>query len=181
MAQESHVGQERMDLMLEEMKGRNLFDELIEMRDEQRKNQEKAVWLIKGKDLPFENSKLGKLRWYMHPKLKSPCINTLMIYVQEIEPNGRSGRVHHPGNQVIYIMAGQGYTMIDGEKYHWSKGDVVQLPLRVTGSVVQHFNTSEKEVARFVACEPNTMESIGVDRGSGFELLENATGYKKGG
>ena len=179
MAEESHVGKERMDRMLEEIEGRNLFDELIDLRDEQRKGQEKAVWLIKGKDIPFENSKLGKLRWYMHAKLKSPCINTLMIYVQDIEPEGRSGRVHHPGNQVIYIMKGEGYTMIDGEKYHWAKGDVVQIPLRVTGCVVQHFNTSKDVTSRFVACEPNTMESIGVDRGSGFELLENATGYKK--
>lgn len=179
MEKESHVGSERMERMLEEIKGRDLFEELLGMRDEQRKGQEKAVWLIKGKDIPFQSSKLGKLRWYMHPKLKSPCINTLMIYVQDIEPEGRSGRTHHPGNQVIYIMAGEGYTLIDGEKYHWAKGDVVQLPLRVKGSVVQHYNTSKTETARFVACEPNTMDSIGVDRGSGFEVLENATSYKK--
>lgn len=180
MAKESHVGRERMERMLEEMKGRNLFDELLGMRDEQRKRQEKAVWLIKGKDIPFENSKLGKLRWYLHPKLTSPCLNTLMVYAQEIEPEGRSGRVHHPGNQVIYVLAGEGYTLIDGQKHHWAKGDVVQLPLRVKGSVVQHFNTSKTEVVRFIACEPNFLESVGVDRGSGFELLENATAFNKG-
>lgn len=176
---ESHTGGERMQRMLEEIKGRNLWDELMGMRDEQRKNQEGAVWLIKGKDIPFENSKMGNLRWYMHPRLKTPCINTLMIYVQEIEPNGRSARFHHPGNQVIYIMQGEGYTALDGQNHHWAKGDVVQLPLRVKGTTVQHFNTSKDTVARFVCCEPNTMDSVGVDRGCGFEMLESATSFKK--
>jgi len=176
---ESHIGNERMERMLEEMRGRNLWGELMALRDEQRQGQEKAVWLIKGKDLPWETNPLGKMRWYMHPKLKSPCINTLMIFVQEIAPGGRSGRIHHPGNQVIYIQEGEGYTTLDGEKYHWAKGDVVQLPLRVKGVVVQHFNTSPDKPARFIACEPNTMESVGVDRGCGLELLEASPDYRK--
>ncbi|MGB4782041.1 cupin domain-containing protein [Candidatus Methylomirabilis sp.] len=176
---ESHIGHERMERMLEELEGRNLLGELIQMRDEQRKLQEKAVWLIKGKELPWEINQLGKMRWYMHPRLKTPCINTLTIYVQEIPPGGRSGRMHHPGNQVMYIQEGEGYTALDGEKYYWGKGDVVQLPLRVKGVVVQHFNTSADKSARFIACEPNTFDSVGVDRGCGWEILENAPEFRK--
>jgi mannose-6-phosphate isomerase-like protein (cupin superfamily) len=169
---EGHLGPERMLGLIEEMKGRNLWEEILTLRDQQRKEQEKAVWLIKGKDLPWENNKQGIMRWYMHPLLKSICINTMKIFVQEIPPGGRSGRIHHPGNQVIFILEGQGYTVLDGQKHHWSKNDVVQLPLRTKGVTVQHFNSDPDKPARFVACEPNSFLSAGVDRGSGFEQIE---------
>ena len=176
---DNHLGPERMRGMLEEMKGRNLWEEILQLRDRQRKQQEKAVWLIKGKDLPWENNKQGIMRWYMHPLLKTPCINTMKIFVQEIPPGGRSGRLHHPGNQVIFILEGQGYTVLDGQKHHWSRNDVVQLPLRVNGVTVQHFNSDPEKRARFVACEPNSFLSAGVDRGSGFEQMEVSPDYKR--
>ena len=175
---DNHLGPESMRGMLEEMKGRNLWEEILQLRDRQRKEQEKAVWLIKGKDLPWENNKQGIMRWYMHPLLKTPCINTMKIFVQEIPPGGRSGRLHHPGNQVIFILEGQGYTVLDGQKHHWSMHDVVQLPLRVKGVTVQHFNSDPDKPARFVACEPNSFLSAGVDRGSGFEQIEVSPDYK---
>lgn len=175
---ENHLGPERMRGMVEEMQGRNLWEEILQLRDQQRKDQEKAVWLIKGKDLPWENNKQGIMRWYMHPLLRTPCINTMKIFVQELPPGGRSGRLHHPGNQVIFILEGQGYTVLDGQKHHWSKNDVVQLPLRIKGVTVQHFNTDPDRPARFVACEPNSFLSAGVDRGSGFEQIEVSPDYK---
>jgi quercetin dioxygenase-like cupin family protein len=175
---ESHLGPERMKGMLEEIKGRDLWEELLTLRDRQRERQKKAVWLIKGKDLPWEHNKQGVMRWYMHPLLESPCINTMQIFVQEIPPGGRSGRLHHPGNQVIFILEGQGYTVLDGQKHHWAKHDIVQLPLRTKGVTVQHFNSDPDKPARFIACEPNSFLSVGVDRGSGFEQFEVSPDYK---
>lgn len=174
---ESHLGSERMQGMLDEMKGRNLWDELLQLRDQQRAFREKSVWRIRGKEIPWENNKQGKMRWYMHPLLNSLCINTLKIFVQEIPPGSRSGRLHHPGNQVIFILEGRGYTILDGQKYHWSKNDLLQLPLRTKGVTVQHFNSDPDNPARFVACEPNTFLTFGVDRGSGFEQMEVSPDY----
>ncbi len=176
--QESHTGKERMERLLEEREGRNLWDELIELRDRQRGEKDKSVWLIKGKDLPWENNRQGIMRWYLHPLVRSTCMFNLMIYVQEIPPDGRSGRLLHQGNAVLYILAGQGYTLMDGQKFHWSKNDVLQLPLRTKGIVVQHFNTDPDEPVRFVHCEPNTVHSLTVDRGSGFEQLEESPDHR---
>jgi mannose-6-phosphate isomerase-like protein (cupin superfamily) len=170
--------QERQLWAAEQRKGRNLWDELIQLRDQQRADVEKSVWLIKGKDLALENNEQGLMQWYMHPLLKGPCINTLQLCVQTIPPGSRSGRIHHPGDQVIFIWEGQGYTTIDGQKHHWSKHDVVQIPLRVNGVTVQHFNTDPDNEARLICCEPNQVHSAYVDRGSGFEQLEVSPDYK---
>jgi gentisate 1,2-dioxygenase len=175
--QENHQGAERMMGMAAEMNGRNLWDELFKLRDEQRADLKKSVWLIKGNQLPWENNKQGIMKWYMHPLLKSPCINTLAIFVQQIPPGSRSGRLQHPGNQVIFIWEGQGYTLLDGQKYHWSQNDVVQLPLRLKGVTVQHVNTDPDKPAILICCEPNAFQSAGVDRGSGLEQLEASPDY----
>lgn len=179
MENQNHLGQERMDRMLEEMAGRDLWQELFDLRDEQRSNREKSVWLVKGDQLPLENNAQGLMKWYLHPNLNAPCISTMSIFVQEIPPGSRSGRMVHPGNMVIYIIEGEGYTLIDGQKFTWGEGDTVQLPIRANGSVFQHFNTSADMTARFIASEPNLVRSTGVDRGSVLEQLEVSPEYQK--
>jgi len=77
-----------------------------------------------------------------------------------------------------HFMEGSGYTIIDGEKFSWEEGDVLQIPLRWDGVVFQHFNNDSKREAILVCAEPNFVHSLGVDRGSGFEVLETAPEYK---
>jgi hypothetical protein len=43
---------------------------------------------------------------------------------------------------------------------------------------VQHFNTSAKDTAKFLAVEPNWFEAVTVDRGCGFEVQEQAPEYR---
>jgi hypothetical protein len=64
-------------------------------------------------------------------------------------------------------------------KYHWSGNDLLQLPLRVKGVTVQHFNSDPDNPARLVACELNTFIAFGVDRGSGFEQIEVSPDYSE--
>jgi gentisate 1,2-dioxygenase len=105
-------------------------------------------------------------------------VNPMLVYQQEIPPGSRSGRLKFQGGQVIMILDGEGYTSIDGVKHSWKKGDVLNLPLRDDGIIVQHFNTSKSETAKFLAVEPNWFEALTVDRGCGFEVLEEAPEHR---
>jgi len=156
----------------------NFWDELLKMRDEQRANRKSAVQVVRGKDLPQEVNRQGLMRWYMHPKITDTVLTTHMFFEQEIPPGSRSGRLKFQGEQVMYIIKGKGYTLIDGVKHSWKAGDVVNLPLRKPGIVVQHFNEDPNESAKFVATEPNLFACTSVDRGSGFEQLEDAPEYR---
>ena len=71
------------------------------------------------------------------------------------------------------------HTLIDGVKHPWKAGDVINLPLRRDGIVVQHFNDDADKPVRFIAAEPNFFECTGVDRGSGFEQLQDAPEYRR--
>ena len=57
--------------------------------------------------------------------------------------------------------------------------NVLNLPLRKLGIIVQHVNEDPDRPAKFVAAEPNLVHSASVDRGSGFEQIEDAPEYKR--
>ena len=44
---------------------------------------------------------------------------------------------------VIYVMKGEGYTIVDGEKVNWKKGTL--LHVQGPQTVHQHFNTGKVE------------------------------------
>jgi hypothetical protein len=178
-AKEDHQDNTRMQGMINEQRGRNLWKEIFDLRDEQREEAKKAVWLVKGDMLEWENNEQGLMKWYMHPFLKSPCIRAQAIYVQKIPAGSRSGRIHHPGGQVVFAWEGRGYTVIDGQKYHWEKNDVVQLPMKLKGVTVQHFNSDPENDAMLICCEANFFQMAGVDRGAVLEQLEVSPDYKK--
>jgi hypothetical protein len=159
----------------------NHWDELLKLRDRQREQMRNGIQVIKEAELPLEVSRHGLMRWYLHPSIKDTCLSVLMFYQQEIPPGSRSGRLKFQGGQVMMITDGQGYTVIDGVKHSWKAGDVLNLPLRADGIIVQHFNTDPNNPAKFVATEPNWFEGVSVDRGCGFEQLEDAPEYSRKG
>jgi len=156
----------------------NHWEELLKLRDRQREQTRNAIQVIKEAELPQEVSRHGLLRWYLHPAIKDTCLSVLLFYQQEIPPGSRSGRLKFQGGQVMMITEGRGYTTIDGVKHPWKAGDVLNLPLRADGIIVQHFNADPNNPAKFVAAEPNWLECVTVDRGCGFEQLEDAPEYR---
>jgi hypothetical protein len=157
----------------------NYWDELLALRDKQREQRKDGVQVVRLDELPLESNRQGLMRWYTHPSITDTVLSTFMFFRQEIPPKSRSGRLKFQGGQVMYIVAGKGYTLIDGVKYPWEAGDTLNLPLRKDGIVIQHFNEHPDETAAFIAAEPNWFACTTVDRGSGFEQIEDSPDYKK--
>ena len=157
----------------------NHWDELFALRDRQRAQTKNALQVVKEAELPLENNRQGQMRWYLHPAIKDTVLSVMMFFQQEIPPGSRSGRLKFQGGQVIMILEGRGYTLVDGVKHAWEEGDVLNLPLRAKGIIVQHFNTDPVKPVRFVAAEPNWVDCTYVDRGCGFEQLEDAPEYRR--
>ena len=156
----------------------NYWNELMALRDRQREARKTAVQVVRLSELPLENNQHGLMRWYLHPSITDTVLSTLAIFRQEIPAGSRSGRLKFQGGQIMFIVAGRGYTMLDGVKHAWEAGDVLNLPTRRDGIIVQHFNTSADEPAAFLAVEPNLFAATSVDRGCGFESMEPSPDYK---
>lgn len=152
----------------------NLLEWLFELRDRQRAHQGKGAWLIKGQDLAWERNRQGRMKWYLHPALDDTAIRSLIVFVQEIPPGGRSGVQKTPGGSILYILQGRGYTLLDGVRHDWQAADCVNIPIRTNGVVVQHVNSDPHHPAAFLSVDLNLVDVLGVDRGAEFEQLEAA-------
>ncbi len=64
----------------------------------------------------------------------------------------KSGRHRHQGGLLIFVTEGKGYSIVDGERWDWEKGDLVLLPMKPGGVEHQHFNLHDKpsEWAAFI-------------------------------
>jgi gentisate 1,2-dioxygenase len=84
---------------------------------------------------PFD----GVLLEYRHPQTGGPVLPTMTCMVQLLRPGERTKAHRHTGSAVYYVVNGAGATIIDGQQFKWSKGDIVALP---PWALHEHANTS---------------------------------------
>lgn len=155
----------------------SLFDELMRLRDRERERLQHVKMVVDGDKAPTEITPMGIIHWYTHPSLDEPALKTFMLWVQEIPVGSRSGRMQHQGGRIHYVWQGSGYTVIDGVTYDWEEGDGICLPIKPEGIEFQHFNTSAV-AAKLITAELNMTQSMGVDLGVAFEVIEPAPEYR---
>ncbi len=90
-------------------------------------------------DCPQGLSRQGRLRYYLSLTVNDTALQDWIVFTHEIRTH--SGKHRHQGGLVIYVIDGVGYSVVDGEKIDWKKGDLLLLPLRPGGVEHQHFNS----------------------------------------
>ncbi len=155
------------------------LEELMQMRDRQRAELKGARMIVKFKDLQWEINRMGKMKWYLHPGIRDTAHHALIHFVQEIPPGSRTAKVQHQGGWTCYIWRGKGYSIINGKRYDWEAEDMLFFPVDVDNPLTyQHFNTDPEKPALLVVGIPNVVESLGVDLGHGFEILEECPEWR---
>jgi hypothetical protein len=102
-------------------------------------------------DREWHHARQGKLLYYLCPvSHKESPLNQWRVFVHEIKTV--SGKHRHQGGLLIYVLEGKGYSLVDGERWDWAKGDLVLLPMKPGGVEHQHFNLEpDKGAAKWVA------------------------------
>ena len=88
--------------------------------------------------------------------------------------SGQSSNMHrHTYETILYVLEGEGYSTIQGQKIEWTQGDAVYIPVWAWH---RHTNTGTGN-ARYLACEnAPLLQNIG-----GIALREEAQTSDKGG
>ena len=55
------------------------------------------------------------------------------------------------GRVQVYVITGKGYSVVDGERWDWEKGDLVLLPMKPEGVEHRHFNLDPQKPAIWCA------------------------------
>jgi quercetin dioxygenase-like cupin family protein len=100
-------------------------------------------------ECPQNLTRQGRLRNYLGLTIKDTPLQDWVVFTHEIRT--ASGRHRHQGGLIIYVIDGAGYSVVDGERIDWEKGDLVLLPLREKGVEHQHFNENPEKPALWMA------------------------------
>jgi gentisate 1,2-dioxygenase len=81
---------------------------------------------------------------YINPANGGPANTNIGNRAQMLRPREHTKAHRHVHSSVYVVYQGSGYTVINGERFDWSKGDIFVVP---TWAVHEHANTSEAEPA----------------------------------
>lgn len=105
--------------------------------------------VVKMADCAQNLTRQGRLRYYLNSTVKDTPLQDWVVFTHEIRTV--SGKHRHQGGLIIYVIDGNGYSVVDGERCDWEKGDLVLLPLREKGVEHQHFNSNPGKPALWIA------------------------------
>jgi gentisate 1,2-dioxygenase len=105
--------------------------------------------VIKWKDIPWEQARQGTIKFYCSTATHDIAAPGWTVFQHRVVKH--TGRHIHQGGLVIYAIDGEGYTVVDGVRFDWKKGDLLILPFKPGGVEHQHFNKRDDKPAHWVA------------------------------
>jgi uncharacterized RmlC-like cupin family protein len=140
--------------MRERIREREILPEITAALRAQRERSFAGQVVISGRGRPFVRSRQGQERYYLTPSCYTgekpkTALDNWIVFIQDVGKH--SGKHRHQGGLVIYIIEGEGHTVIDGERLDWEAGDLMVLPIRPNGCEHQHFNKHEDRSVRWIA------------------------------
>lgn len=151
----------------------NSYEESIRHNADRNRHAMEGRVVIDAEAAPLEETRQGRLRFYLHPIRTENAVTDWKIIWNEIHTH--TGRHTHQGGLYIYVVAGKGYTIVDGKRVDWEAGDMILLPIKPEGVDHQHFNEDPNVPAEWVAFIYTPWKDFVADV---LEQKENAPGYR---
>lgn len=102
---------------------------------------------------------------YVNPTNGKPANPNIASWMQRL-PAGFEGQAHRHLHSVIYhVFSGKGYSVINGTRFDWSKGDIFVVP---PWAWHEHVNDSSEEALLFSASDLPILEKLNLDRGESY-------------
>lgn len=132
-----------------EPKSFSFYDAIMTRLTERREIARTGKIVIKRSELPWQQSRQGKIGMYMLEEFEEQALKDWRVFAHEIRTH--SGRHTHQGGIVLYVTKGRGYTIVNGVKKDWKAGDLLLLPILPGGIEHQHWNEDPDEPSEWVA------------------------------
>lgn len=89
---------------------------------------------------PFD----GVALQYTNPLTGGPVMPTIDCWIQMLRPSEHTCAHRHTGSVIYSVVRGSGYSVINGERFNWTRGDIFCVP---SWAAHEHANGSASEDA----------------------------------
>ena len=115
-----------------------------------------ALWKLARTDCsPFDDAATG-----------GPVLRTMACWIQWVRPGVRTCAHRHTSSAVFHVFQGEGYTVIDGQKFEWREGDFFVVP---TWAWHEFANQGSEEAILFSIQDIPVMKSLSLYRDEAYE------------
>jgi gentisate 1,2-dioxygenase len=99
---------------------------------------------------------------YTNPYTGGPVLPTMGCTAQYLRPGVHTQVHRHASSSVYLVISGQGYSIVDGQRFDWEHGDVFAVP---SWARHEHANRSQTKVAAlFAFTDAPVMQALGLYR-----------------
>jgi gentisate 1,2-dioxygenase len=92
-------------------------------------------------------------------ELGSPALDTASLHMMRLAPSVRTATHQATANNIYAIVRGEGATTVDGERFAWSRGDVIAAP-----AWRPHFHEASQDALVFRVTDAPTLQKLGFYR-----------------
>lgn len=135
-----------------------LYEQQVAFAAEEERRRRAGRVLVKAQDVRYGWTRMGRVAYVVDPRIGFN-VKVLSTMLAEIDPGHRSGAHRHLYEEVNYILAGEGYSVIDDQTYHWKAGDALCIPVFAWH---QHFNSGGETVRILAHTTRPAMEHAGL-------------------
>jgi hypothetical protein len=106
--------------------------------------------VLRGAELPWQQTRMGRLGFYVNRAADTgSALQQWLVFQHDIRRH--SGKHRHQGGLAIFVLEGEGYTVVNGERIDWEAGDLILLPILPGGCEHQHFNRYPDRPCKWIA------------------------------
>lgn len=103
----------------------------------------------------------GVIMEYANPVTGGHSMPTLALKLQRLAPGSRTDTHRHTSSVVYHVAKGEGYSIIDGNRLDWSRGDTFVLP---SWLLHEHGTDASEDAVLFSMSDLPVIEAIGLYR-----------------
>ncbi|MCT4476237.1 cupin domain-containing protein [Peribacillus frigoritolerans] len=103
---------------------------------------------------------------YINPTTGGSADSRIGTMMQKLKPGQQTKAHRHVHSAIFHVLEGTGYTVIDGQKFEWEKGDFFILP---PWSNHEHVNTGSEDVFLFSFNDKPVMEKLELEFSEGYQ------------
>ena len=141
---------ERTRLRQREPLGPDGYERLVKAQAELRERAFRGRIVVRAGEQPWEQTRMGRLRFYVARSSDTgSALHQWLVFQHDI--HSHSGKHRHQGGLAIFVVEGEGYTEVDGDRIDWQAGDLILLPIKPDGVEHQHFSKRPGEPCKWVA------------------------------
>jgi len=140
------------------------YERLIEHEKSERRRSFEGPVVVHGRYREWHQGRQALIKQYLFPskytgRPPETALDSWIVFINHIKVH--SGKHRHQGGLVLFVLEGEGYTVVEGERHDWEAGDLLLLPVTQGGVEHQHFNKYEDKPAKWVAFINSTIKEWG--------------------